>query len=164
MSADYSTIKCKSYMAGRESVLSVYCLCNVYAYTDVQSMCKVLLSVWLQSLNANCNSFVKCAFFFLSHVHDMYVNPSHSPYVQFLYVLHIGRGCRWHIPVICQSRGVVGECRRLTMVESSYYVFLIKELSAEAQRQNSSQRKVTCYGDPSPWIWRLSFQYPSCHN
>lgn len=29
---------------------------------------------------------------------------------------------------------------------------LIKELSAEAQRQNSSQGKVTCNDDPSRWI------------
>lgn len=29
---------------------------------------------------------------------------------------------------------------------------LIKELSAEAQRQNSSQGKVTCNDDPSQWI------------
>lgn len=42
----------------------------------------------------------------------------------------------------------------------AHIIFLIKEWSAEAQRQNSSHRKVTCNDDPSWWIWGLSFQYP----
>lgn len=60
-------------------------------------------------------------------------------------------GCRWSDP---NHKEHVGEC--LWWWEACI-IFLIKELSAEAQRQNSSQGKVTCNDDPSRWIWKAFF-------
>lgn len=60
----------------------------------------------------------------------------------------------------CVSREALLENATVLWRSKAHIIFLIKEWSAEAQRQNSSQRKVTCNDDPSRWIWRLSFQYP----
>lgn len=91
MSADYSTAKCKSEMAGGESPP---CTRARFVYTRV---CK--------------------------------------------------RGLRGS----AEESGAPADARQVSSPQSPDWL-LIKEPSAAAQRQNSSQRKVTCNDDPSRWI------------
>lgn len=142
MSTDYSTAKCKSYMADRESLrcARVFCWCTCMHEASSQHEQRSCMRLFMTDTvfgiyGARCKSILS----------------------SFLQVSGLSAG-ETTLPRV--SREALLENGAVLWWAKAHIIFLIKEWSAEAQRQNSSHRKVTCNDDPSWWIWGLSFQYP----